>query len=166
MINFKEGPSLKLASPVHYLQLCPLLMILILIFVSCTSQQRIYALYLAELRTSQIKIAQLLLCLIPNIIIIELILLYCIKSLCSNRSKILYEAGLRIVPIFRVGYSGYLCLALYSRMFYPECPSPNNRITQPEFSTPYRRAQLCIQTLFQVGHLERNMQLYGVGHSE
>ena len=117
MINFKEGPSLKLASPVHYLQLCPLLMILILIFVSCTSQQRIYALYLAELRTSQIKIAQLLLCLIPNIIIIELILLYCIKSLCSNRSKILYEAGLRIVPIFGVGHSEQLGLTADSSLW-------------------------------------------------
>ena len=88
---------------------------------------------------------------------------------CSNRSKILYEAGLRIVLIFGVGHSRQLCFTLDSSvqpLSHYECPTPNNRISQPEFSTPYRCVQLCIQTLFQVGHLEQNILLYGVGHSE
>ena len=51
--------------------------------------------------------------------------------MCSNQSKILYEDGLGIVPIFRVGHSRQLYLtriALYSRMSYSKYPTPNNHI--------------------------------------
>ena len=42
-----------------------------------------------------------------------------------------------------------LRIVLYNRLFFSECPTRNNRISQPEFSTPYRCAQLRIQILFQ-----------------
>ena len=59
-----------------------------------------------------------------------------------------------------------LRIALYSHMSYSECPTTNNRISQSEISTSYRCAQLRIQILFQVGHLEQNILPYGVGHSD
>ena len=91
------------------------------------------------------------------------------KLMCSNQSKILYEDGFRIVPIFRIGYSRQLCLtrvALYSRTSYSKYPTANNHIFYPGFSTLYRCAQLRIKIPFQVGHLEQNVLLYGVRHSE
>ena len=94
---------------------------------------------------------------------------FCCFLYCPNRSKTLLKAGLRIVPIIEVGHSGYLGvttnIAPYSRMSYSECRTPNNRISQPEFSTPRRSDQLCIQILFKVGHPGQNILLYGVGHS-
>ena len=47
-----------------------------------------------------------------------------------------------------------------------ECPTPNNCMSQSEFSTLYRCAQFHIQTLIQVEYLEQNILLYGVGHLE
>ena len=58
-----------------------------------------------------------------------------------------------------------LWIVLCSCMFYFECSTPNNRNSQPGFYAPFRYVQLCMQILSQVGHLEQNMQLYGVGHS-
>ena len=89
--------------------------------------------------------------------------------MCSNQSKILYEDGLGIVPIFGVGQSRQLYLtriALYSRMSYSKYPTPNNHIFYPESSALYRCAQLHIKIPFQVGYLEQNILLYGVRHSE
>ena len=80
---------------------------------------------------------------------------------CQFNLSILYEAGLRIVPIFGVGQSGQLGLTSDS--------STRNavlRINAFPSQTAIRSQGICIQILFQVEHLEQNILLYRVGNSE